>query len=205
MRPRWVSLIFLGGAVALSWPDTAPAAEEPPKVDSWDCGTVSLYHLLCLTGRSVDLSRLRSALGTAGAEGHSFRQLREAAGHFGLPVDAIVIPKQRSAIQGPVLLFAKLGRDGHFYVVRPVGHTGHLVQVLDGDRPPAVIDAERLFNSPAWTGLALVPHRPNYLAISAICVAFACMVAIGFRVKARWRRPLLPPIPAIPSGIPTMP
>ncbi len=57
MRPRWASLILLGGAIAVSWPGTASAAEEPPKVDSWDCGTVALYQLFRLTGHSVELSR----------------------------------------------------------------------------------------------------------------------------------------------------
>jgi hypothetical protein len=185
MRPRWARLVLLWGAVAVSWPGSAPGVEEPPRMDSWDCGTVALYHLLHLSGRFADLDELRSVMGAPGAEGHSFRELRQAAGHFGLPLDAIVLPKQRSAIQGSVLLFVKLGREGHFLVVRPVGHTGHLIQVLDGDRPPTVIDAERLFDSPSWTGLALVPRRSYHLVIAAVGTAFACMAALALRLWTR--------------------
>ena len=144
-----------------------------------------LYHLLHLTGRSADLNELRSMMGGPGAEGHSFRELRQAARHFGLPLDAVVLPKRLSAIQGPVLLFLKTGREGHYLVVRPVGHTGHLVQVLDGARPPDVIDAEQLFDSLSWTGLALVPHQSNYLAMTAAGLGLACMAAFVARLKTR--------------------
>ncbi len=188
MKPRWAFLVILGGAMTVSWSPMALAAEEPPKVDPWDCGTVSLYHLLRLTGHSLDIDGLQVVLGTPGAEGHSFHQLREAAGHFGLSVDAVVLPKRRSAIQGPVLLFAKLGQEGHFFVVRPVGHTGRLVQLLEGDRPPSVVDAERLFNSRAWTGLALVPHQPNYLALGAAGLAVGCMAVFVSRLWERAQR-----------------
>ncbi len=153
--------------------------------EPWDCGALALYHLLHLTGRSPDLDRLRSVLGAPGPSGHSFRELRQAAARFGLSLDAVVLPKQRPAFQGPVLLFVKMGKEGHFLVVRPVGHTGHLVQVLNGERPPDVIDAERLFASPAWTGLALVPHRPNYIAIGAVGLGLACKAALACRFWTR--------------------
>jgi Peptidase C39 family len=185
MRPRWTAVLLLGAAVAANWPGSTAAFEGPPRADFRDCGTTALYHLFHLAGRTTDLDQLRSAIGPVGADGHSFRQLRDAAGRFGLAVDAVALPKRRSAIRGPVLLFAKLGREGHFFVVRPVGHTGRLVQVLDGEHPPAVIDAERLFNSPAWTGLALVPRRSNHLALAAAGLALACTAAFAVRLWTR--------------------
>ena len=185
MRPRWASLVVLCGAVAAIGPESVLSVEEPPKMDSWDCGAVALYHLLHLTGRSADLNELRSVTRTPGAEGHSFRELRQAARHFGLPLVAVVLPKRRSAIQGPVLLFVKMGREGHYLVVRPVGHTGHLVQVLDGARPPDVIDVERLFDSPSWTGLALVPRGSNHLAMAAGGLGLACLAAFVSRLWMR--------------------
>lgn len=188
MRPRWARLMMLGAAVAASWPHLATADDEPSRADSWDCGTVAVYHLLRLTGHSLDLGGLRSVLGTPGPQGHPFRELREAAGHFGLAVDAVMLPKQRSAIQGPVLLFAKLGREGHFFVVRPVGHTGQLVQILDGDHAPSVVDAEKLFNSAGWTGLALVPHRPNLIVMAASGLTVGCLAVFAFRLWAQAQR-----------------
>ena len=85
-------------------------------------------------------------------------------------------------------MFLKSGPEGHFIVVRPVGHTGRLVQVLDGELNPNVGDAEWLFASPSWTGLALVPHRTNYLALAAAGVSACCMTAFGVLTWNRRRQ-----------------
>ena len=188
MNCRCVLLCLL--AIAVDRPCVGVTAEPVPNVDHWDCGTLSLYHLLRLEGRPVELNRLQAVLGAPGPGGHSFRELRDAAGRFGLAVDAVVLPKQGSAISGPTLVFLKNEDVGHFVVVRPVGHTGLLVQTLDGEQTPAVGDAQRLFASPYWTGLALVPRRTNYLALTAAGVSASCMIAIGYRTwKRRSQRP----------------
>jgi hypothetical protein len=170
---------------------------DSPKTEPWDCGTFALYHLLKLESRPTDLVRLRSVLPAPGAAGHSLRYLRDAARRFGLPLDAVVLPKRRSAIKGPILMFVKRDREGHFIVVRPVGHTGHLVQVLDGERLPIVIDADRPFASPSWTGLALVPRRTNYLAVAAGWLSAVCM---GAYVLRRRRRKPGQSVPHLSSG-----
>jgi uncharacterized iron-regulated membrane protein len=164
------------------------SAEPAPSDGQWDCGTFALYHLLRLEGRPAELNRLRATLGASSPEGHSFRELREAAARFRSAVDAVVLPKQRSAIRGPTLIFLKDGSEGHFVVVRPVGHTGHLIQLLDGEKTPDVLDAERLFASRYWTGLALVPHRTNYFGLSTAGISGCCMIAFGFRTWKRRRR-----------------
>jgi ABC-type bacteriocin/lantibiotic exporter with double-glycine peptidase domain len=168
------------GAIAIFWLGRDLAGAEPATPGPGDCGTLALYHLLHLEGRPIDFDRIELMLGAPTPEGHSFRELREAASSFGLKLDAVALRKQLSAIRHAALVFVKSDRQGHFVVVRPVGHTGRLVQVLDGDRPPVVIDAERLFASPSWTGLALITHRPNYLVISAICLTGACIVVYWF-------------------------
>lgn len=199
MRPRLVAICL--AAIAIAWPGRVLADEKPGTPGPRDCGTLALYHLLHLEGRPIGLDRIESVLARSGPEGHSFRELREAARRCGLTLDAVVIPKRRSAIKRPALLFVKMEREGHFVVVRPVGHTGHLVQLLDGEHAPVVTDAERLFASPSWTGLALVPHRQNYLAISAICLTGACMVALFFRLWARTQGPFLLKVSAVTKGI----
>jgi ABC-type bacteriocin/lantibiotic exporter with double-glycine peptidase domain len=175
-------------AIAINWPRVALGAEPTPNADHWDCGTVALYHLLRLEGRSVDPDRLREALGASGPEAHSFRQLISAGRRFGLTLDAVVLPKQRPSIDGPTLIFLKSGPEGHFVVVRPIGHTGLLWQVIDGERIPAVADAQRLFRSQSWTGLALVPRRKNYLLLFAVGVVFCCAIALAIVAWYRRRR-----------------
>jgi len=161
------------------------AADEPAKPDTWDCGAYALYDMLQLEGRPTQLEEIRSILGAPGADGRSFLELREASRRCGLMLDAVVLPRKRSVIAGPILLFVKTQPEGHFVVVRPVGHTGRLVQWLDGDRPPIVLDADLLFASPWWTGLALVPHRINPIAL--VAGSLCAVLAVGF-VALRWKR-----------------
>ncbi len=166
-------------------PVMSRADEESPNADPWDCGVFALYHLLRLEGRPTDLVRLRPVSGAPTPGGRSFRELRATASRFGLSLDAVALSKTGSAIKGPTLVLVKSRGEGHFIVLRPVGHTGHLIQVLDGERPPIVIDADRLFGSPSWTGLALIPHRSNYLCIAAVGISTGCGIAFAFR---RWTR-----------------
>jgi ABC-type bacteriocin/lantibiotic exporter with double-glycine peptidase domain len=185
MTCRVVGGLFM--LIALTWPGERLAGEDRRKAEPSDCGSLALYHLLRLEGRPIDLDRLAAALPAPGSEGLSFLDLRDAAGHLGLTLDAVVLTKQRSAIRTPVLLFIKGDREGHFLVVRPVGHTGNLVQIIDGERTPIVIDAARLFASTGWTGLALIPRRHNYFIITALGISLACFIVIALRVWVRRR------------------
>ncbi len=64
-------------------------------------------------------------------------------------------------------------------MIRPVGHTGLLIQMLDGDRTPMVLDVEQLFGSPLWTGFALIPRRTNPPMLAAGGVSLVSIVAFG--------------------------
>jgi ABC-type bacteriocin/lantibiotic exporter with double-glycine peptidase domain len=185
MKWRWANALLLSLVVCVS--SVCRGEDVGVKADSWDCGTLSLYHLLRLEGRAVGLERLRSLLGEMPTDGYSFRELRDAANRCGLALDAVVLPKARSAIRGPMLVFLKGSSEGHFVVMRPVGHTGKLVQLIDGDLKPSVLDADQLFNAPAWKGLALVPRRINIISVVLACVSFACFGAI----LAKFRREMI--------------
>jgi hypothetical protein len=58
-----------------------------------------------------------------------------------------------------MIVFLKRPQHGHFQVVRPVGHTGKLAQVIDASSSPEIVDRLAMFTSPEWTGIALVPDR----------------------------------------------
>jgi hypothetical protein len=85
-------------------------------------------------------------------------------------------------------VFLARGRHGHYVVLRPVGHTGKLVQVLDPNEEPVVLDAARLYASPEWTGLALVPARPNWTARVVGTIGAAALAVLGVARLARRRR-----------------
>jgi len=182
--------------IALTLPGE-PLADDGSRIaEPKDCGSLALYQLLRLEGRPIDLDRVAAALPVPGSEGLSFLDLRDAAGRLGLTLDAVALTKQRSAIRTPALLFIKGDRHGHFLVVRPVGHTGNLVQIIDGERTPIVVDAARLFASTGWTGLALIPHRHNYFLMMVLGISLVCFVAIALRVWARrrtWQSASQPP------------
>lgn len=174
-------------AIAADSPGAGPATEESQDGGRLDCGTAALYHLLQLEGRPIELESLRAALGPSGPDGRSFRELRSASRRFGLSLDAVLLPKVRSSLSGPTLALLKNGPEGHFVVVRPVGQKGLLVQVLDGEQAPYVIDAQRLLNSSVWTGLILIPHRTNYLLLGALGATTCCATLLGFRLWSRRR------------------
>ena len=161
-------------------------AGDPATPEPWDCGAKSLYHLLRLEGRPTELDRLLGILGPSSSTGRSFLSLRKAARECGLNLEAVALPKTPPSLNGPALAFIKGESEGHFLVVRPVGHTGRLVQVIDGDREPVVLDAESLFASPSWTGLALVPRRTNWAALLAGSVFLSSTIALAARLTARW-------------------
>ena len=150
-----------------------------------DCGMVALFHLLRLEGFSVELPRVESRLPASPRGGNSMKDLRLAARAFGMELTGVAMPKDGRAIDRPIIMFLKRGPHGHFLVVRPVGHTGKLVQVIDSVAPPAVIDKAELSASPEWTGLALVPDRPNVLVWAAGGVVVLCAAA----AKLAWAIP----------------
>jgi hypothetical protein len=173
---------LLAASLPLAW--NARALGDQSGTEIPDCGTFALYHLLHLTGLPVDLDRVSRALGPPSPQGHSLRELRDAARKCGLVVDAVVLRKENSALNRPALLFVKAGKVGHFVVVRPIGHTGRLIQWLDGDRTPAVVDAEWVFSSTSWTGLALVPRETNKLAM--VVIGCSILGLAGFAML--WRK-----------------
>lgn len=129
-----------------------------------DCGTLALYSLLHIEGRPIDLRTLANRLSSPGQDGHSMKALRDTARMSGLELRGVQLKKDPRAIDRPMLVYLKEGGHGHYIVIRPVGHTGTLVQIIDSNRPLEIMDKVDLVASPIWTGLALVPRRANWPA-----------------------------------------
>ena len=163
MRQTPSSLAPIIGLVALAF-ITCPesfAADVPVGRSLNDCGFTSLYTLLKLENRSALFAEVASLLPSPQPSGYSMKELRDAASESGLNLVGMMLNKRNDSIDRPMIVFLKRPKHNHFVVIRPVGHSDNLVQVLDNTGSPIVVDKAQLFESPEWTGLALVPDRSN--------------------------------------------
>ena len=171
MRRYSIALVLI---VFLICQSVAPGDAREDRANRWDCGTLTLYHLLRLETKTHDLSQIKSLFPTTADGEHSFHELRVVASRCGLELDPVVLPMRPSAIDRPTVIFLKRDQEGHFILIRPVGHSGQLVQVFDGTQTPFVCDASTLYDSPSWTGLALIPRRSNHFVLAFALLTLSC-------------------------------
>lgn len=167
-------------AVAVTKPLAEPAGQALT-----DCGVNSLFLLMMLEGKSISLDRIETALPVRHPRGYSMMELAKASSTLGLLLDGRKLTKSDRRLDRPAIAFLEDARGGHFAVVRPVGVTGTLVQVIDAPYAPRIVDIDRLFDSRQWTGRILIPRRPHYMLYWAACVA--PVASISFAVLLRWR------------------
>ena len=163
-----------------------PTAVSPAPAATVDCGTSSLYTLLRLEGKGVAFDILCKRMPGGAQRAHTLAELRDCAHSFGLRLRGVRLPVRRESLDRPMLVFLDQKPHGHFVVVRPVGHSGNLVQVFDPGLEPAVMDAAALFASPEWTGIALVPEGNDPLIIlTTILVVLLVVVSCSWLLRRR--------------------
>jgi len=171
-HPRLWNLLFF----AVFWLQQIPSQanrqpETGPAPQLFDCGTLSLYTLLHIEGKTTELSQLEAVLPPPlDPRGYSMKDLQDAARSRGLVLDGLLLEKDPSAIDRPMIVFMKQYPHGHFMVLRPVGLSGKHVQVLDPNHVPDIIDKTTLFESDQWTGLALVPRQTDWGRLVGWCL-----------------------------------
>lgn len=141
-------------------------ADEAQAPTKFDCGVNALFILLQLEGRPVDLDRVESALPRRHPDGYSMEELLAAGRSMGLSLEGVRFAKGDAALDRPAIAFVKDARGGHFTVLRPVGTTGTMVQVIDPPHVPWITDYDRLFESRTWTGRILIPRDPWHVRYS---------------------------------------
>ncbi len=166
-------------------PDDVAASEGA----SVDCGTMALGALLMLEGRAAAPETLLARIGPSSSEGPSLKQLRDAARSFGLSLRGVRLNDDEQAIDRPMIVFLKRPPHGHFQVVRPVGHTGKLAQVIDSNTSPDVVEKRAILSSAEWTGIALVPDRraERLARIGWGMLGGAALASLGWAI-GRFRR-----------------
>lgn len=171
------------GVVLLAIPTCCFAVEvpEPNETVKVDCGVNALYVLLVLEGHNATLEQLTTALPARHPEGYSMAELAKASSTFGLELEGIRFAKGDKPPLRPIIAFLKDVRGGHFAVLRPVGTTGTMVQVLDPPNAPWIGDYTQVMTAKPWTGRVLTPRAP-WLSRNGlpILLAAAGIIAIVF-------------------------
>jgi hypothetical protein len=141
-----------------------------------DCGLIALYFLLQLESHNVNIDVLQNNLPTTTAKGYSLRELSSASERLGLRLNGLEWnakhPPTRAAIA-----WMKPETAGHFVLIRPVGVTGAMVQIIDPPAAPRILDFQTLARSPEWTGRLLVPDEG--LSPRRILIFTAWLLAIA--------------------------
>ena len=190
----WVCLL----ASAFGPAGRSQAGDESPGAQSLDCGTMALYQLLHLESRPISLGELKSLLPRPGQDGHSLLELRKSGGQIGASTGRRCTSETAISNRWACPSVFENGERGPLRgrpSGRPHGHVDSGNQ--DGEREPSVFDVERLFASPYWTGIALVPRRNNYLALGAGGIAVVSFVALGART---WKRRVAPQLTGRRTG-----
>jgi ABC-type bacteriocin/lantibiotic exporter with double-glycine peptidase domain len=171
------------------------SASESEETTKLDCGVNALFVLFRLEGRPVTLDLLESALPRRHPDGYSMAQLAAAARSLGLVLDGVRLAKLDKPLTRPAIAFLKDGKAGHFAVLRPVGTTGTMVQVIDPPSAPWIADYDRLLSAKAWTGRVLVVREAstirNALPLLSLVTALILLVAgLSYRLLFTDRRQL---------------
>ena len=172
------------GVLVLLAPSMAARAAGPEETIKPDCGVNALFILLRVEGRAVLLEALISALPPRHPDGYSMAELSAAAKSFGLELEGIRFGPGDKALERSAIAFLKSAKGGHYVVLRPVGSTGTMVQVIDPPNAPWIADYDRIFAVKSWTNRIIYPRRgwlggEKYVLL-VVCLS-ALLLIIAFR------------------------
>ena len=176
-----------------------------------DCGPNSLFILLKLTGHEADLNAITRSLPPRDSAGYSLSELQTAASKFGLRLNGVRFDKRNSPLSQPAIAYIMTLGEGHFIILKPVGVTGKMVQIIDPPSAPVITDYDQLLAARSWTGRLLIPRSKTDYLLSWLWTAlpfifFLLSVNVLRRIKLRkairkfFARPEFSGGGAIPSG-----
>ena len=166
-----------------------PADDAPTDSSTLDCGTIALYGYLRSEGVTLSLADLTARLPVPRKSGHSLLELLQVARDLGVNARGVRWTDVGPRPDRPFLAYLRSERHGHFFVVRPVGHTGTLVQILDPNQPPDVIDSVAMTSDPRWTGIGLYvqPRLVPWSSMAFGAVGVGAIVAAVIEGRRRSR------------------
>ncbi len=180
-------MVRVGVFVLLAFSCISPSADGFPLNDEagggatagTDCGISALYTLSRLCGRPIEWAAIRSRLPVDRSGNFSMKELSDAASLSGFRLRGVLLDRKvEGAIDRPMLAYLHRGEHGHFLVVRPIGHTGKLVQLIDSVNPPEVMDRSALLAAPSWSGLALMPEESRWGLLALRVATGSTLIAV---------------------------
>jgi ABC-type bacteriocin/lantibiotic exporter with double-glycine peptidase domain len=165
----------------------AHAFDEATKLD---CGVNALFLLLRLEGRDISYRQVDAALPPANPLGYSMAELRDTAKKLGCEIEGVQQSRKSAPLHRPAIAFFKDAGSGHFAVLRPVGTTGTMVQILDPPRAPQIVDFDRLIHERSWTGRLLLRTEEPFQRLIWALVGFVIVFSALRWFAPRWLRNL---------------
>ena len=170
---------------------TSAHGAAPEATTRLDCGAARLYLLHRLQGHRGHPRSTRDSIATLAfrwlLDGRALRSLQRA----GPPTRGSTSCRRRqgsgcSRHRVP----SERRKGGHYVVLRPVGTTGTMVQVIEPPHAPWITDYRRLFAARPWTGRILLPREP-WLVRHAVSLltALACVTLLALGLPRRNRSP----------------
>ena len=86
--------------------------------------------------------------------------LQTAAAKFDVHLQGVRLDRRSLPLRQPAIAHLKIDGAGHFIVLRPVGSTGTMVQVIEPFHAPRIVDYVDLTRGAAWTGDVLLFDSP---------------------------------------------
>lgn len=140
------------------------------------CGVSTLFMMARLQGLPVTLEEVELSLGPGSAGGHTLAELILAGGSFGLKLQAVKFDPDGFQPNAPLIAHLTRNDMGHYVILQPVGHSGHLIQVLDPPDLVEVLDSDDFARTSGWRGVALAPAKNH--AASSLLLTFLIASAI---------------------------
>lgn len=179
-----VALIVASLVLGSSHPAAEADTDEPPRLD---CAVNALFLLLELEGQPASFERITASFpASRDPRGYSMAEIAAAARSLGLPLEGYQLPQAATPLREPVIAYVKTASGGHFAVLRRVGSTGTMVQVIDPPSPPWIADYGRVFQARSWTGRVLLRRDPWTTRNASLLLGTAGLAVVGVAL-VRWR------------------
>lgn len=177
----WTRALVIGFGLFTAGGTVSGGREPDVPLDRYDCGVVALCTLLRLEGIPARLEDVSARLPKASSAGYSMAELRDAAQKYGVHLVGVKLSPELGRLDRPALVHRDQGEHGHFCVIRPVGHSGTMLQLIDSIGPAQIVNADSLSKSSTWTGMALVTVRRQFVCIKCVWgMTLLTIVAIAY-------------------------
>lgn len=130
-----------------------------------------MYIFLKISKYEYSLDTVKNSLPANSPDGYSMQDLCVTGNKLGLDLAGVKITDDAFVFEEPSIVLLKGGKNGYYVVVRPIGRSGKLIQIIDPAGSIEVVEWRALRKSSYWTGLALMPRRAIRFQTRVIMIA----------------------------------